>query len=138
MKLRRGTEGKAEIRNEERTEVQSRLVSKRGSLPNCPESLRAPVLAPTLTSLSPLLQGFSEKASLPYSVLQPPQSCVKLEFFLFQVEGHWQVAELCRRNRCQEVRNSAHPSTAQPPLCPAEKEIDHFLFWLSSPLWMFL
>ncbi|MDN8812137.1 hypothetical protein Q0M12_14185, partial [Staphylococcus aureus] len=47
-----------------------------------------------LASLSSLLQGFSEKASLPNSVLQPPQSCVKLEFFLLPVEGHWQVTEL--------------------------------------------
>lgn len=67
--------------------------------------------APTLASFSPLLQGFSEKTDFPHSVLQPPQGCVKLEFFLLPVEGHWQVAELHRKDRCQEVRNSTHPPT---------------------------
>lgn len=62
-----------------------------------------------MASLSPRLQGFAEKAGFPHSVLQPPQDCVKLEFLLLPVEGHWQVAELHRKERCQEVRHSAQP-----------------------------
>lgn len=67
-----------------------------------PSPLRAQV--PTLASLGPLLQGLPEMVDLLHSVLQPLKGYVELEFFLLQVEGHWQMVELHRNEECQEVR----------------------------------
>lgn len=95
IKLCRDTEGKGRNQGCEKNgdsleaEVQVKVTSKPS-----PDSSGVQALDPTLSSLGPLLQTFSEKARLPHSVLKPPKGCGELEFFLLLVEGDWQVAEL--------------------------------------------
>lgn len=95
-----------------KAEVQEKITSQPS-----PNSSGIQALDPTLSSLGSLLQSFSEKAGLPYSVPKPPKGCGKFEFFLILVEGHRQVAELHGRNRCQEVSRSPY-SSAPPTISP--------------------